>query len=128
MKTTRFIAALLACWIVGLPTRTFAQQSVDFSATLQLARKNNPDWRAAEQEVEIARGKLTTARLISPFNPVLEGLGGPRRIPGEGTHTDYGVGLSMEFEVAGQRSLRITEAERNLQIAEATYRDFARAL
>jgi outer membrane protein, heavy metal efflux system len=32
----------------------------------------------------------------------------------------------MELEVAGQRGLRITEAERNLQIAEATYRDFAR--
>jgi outer membrane protein TolC len=103
----------------------FAQQTIDFPTALELARKNNPDWRAAEQEVEIARGKLTTARII-PFNPVLEGEGGPRKIPGEGRHTDYGVGLSWELEVAGQRGLRITEAERNLQMAEATYRDFAR--
>jgi cobalt-zinc-cadmium efflux system outer membrane protein len=126
MKTTTFIAALLACCVAGLTTRTFAQQSVDFAAALELARTNNPDWRAAQQEVEIARGKLTTARLIIPFNPVLEGNGGPRAIPGEGKHADYGVGLSMELEVAGQRGLRVAEAERNLQRAEAAYRDFAR--
>jgi len=126
MKTTTFVAALLACCIVGLPTRTLAQQSVNFAAVQESARKNNPDWRAAEQEVEIARGKLTTVRLISPFNPVLQGEGGPRNIPGEGTHADYSVGLSMELEVAGQRGLRIAESERNLQRAEATYTDFAR--
>ena len=93
---------------------------------LELARKNNPDWRAAEQELEIGRGRLTTARLISPFNPVVEGQGGPRRMPGEGTGADYGVGVTMELEVAGQRGLRITEAERNLQRAEAGFQDFAR--
>jgi outer membrane protein, heavy metal efflux system len=118
---------LLLCfhflWLAADPA--FGQQAIDFSTALELARQNNPDWRAAEQEVEIARGKLTTARII-PFNPVLEGEGGPRRIPGEGRHADYGVGLSMELEVAGQRGLRIVEAERNLQRAEATLRDFAR--
>src|SRR5262245_31657297 len=126
MKTTMFMAALLAGWIVGLPTPTFGQQSVDFAAALELARRNNPDWRAAEQELEIARGKLTTARLISPFNPVIDGRGGPRSVPGEATGTDYGAGLSMELEVAGQRGLRIDEAERNLQRTEATYKDFSR--
>ena len=69
----------------------FCQQAIDFSTALDVAKKNNPDWRTAEQEVEIARGKLTTARLISAFNPVLEGEGGPRTIPGAGTHTDYGA-------------------------------------
>jgi cobalt-zinc-cadmium efflux system outer membrane protein len=127
MKTTRFSAALLAyCVVVLSPARPYAQQSVDFATALELARKNNPDWKAAEQELEIARGKLTTARLISPFNPAFEGQGGPRKIPGGGTHTDYGVGLSMELEVAGQRGLRVTEAERNLQKVEAGFQDFAR--
>jgi outer membrane protein TolC len=119
MKTTTFLVALACCVVVLLPTRPYAQQSVDFATSLELARKNNPDWRAAEQELEIARGRLTTARLISPFNPVVEGQGGPRRMPGEGTGADYGVGVSMELEVAGQRGLRIAEAERNLQRAEA---------
>lgn len=127
MKTTRFLAALLAyCVMVLAPTRAYAQQSVDFVTALEFARKNNPDWRAAEQELEIARGRVTTARLISPFNPVIEGQAGPRRMPGEGTGADYGVGVSMELEVAGQRGLRIAEADRNLQRTEAGFQDFAR--
>ena len=125
MKTATFLVSAI-CFVVLLSTRLYAQQSVDFATALELARKNNPDWRAAEQELEIARGKLTTARLISPFNPVIEGQGGPRRMPGEGTGADYGLGVSMELEVAGQRGLRVTEAERNLQRAEAGFQDFAR--
>jgi len=127
MKTTTLLAALLACCVAAfLPSRPYAQQTVDFATSLELARKNNPDWRVAEQELEIARGKLTTSRLISPFNPVIEGQGGSRRIPGEGTGADYGLGVSMELEVAGQRGLRITEGERNLQRSEAGFQDFAR--
>ena len=126
MKTTTFLATLACCVVVLMPTRPYAQQSVDFVTALELARRNNPDWRAAEQELEIGRGRLTTARLLSPFNPVVEGQGGPRRMPGEGTGADYGVGVSMELEVAGQRGLRIAEAERNLLRAEAGFQDFAR--
>ena len=126
MKTPTFLAAVACCVVVLLPTRSSAQQSVNFVTALELAQKNNPDWRAAEQELEIARGKLTTARLISPFNPVIEGQAGPRRVPGEQTGTDYGVGVSMELEVAGQRGLRVTESERNLQRVEAGFQDFTR--
>jgi cobalt-zinc-cadmium efflux system outer membrane protein len=126
MKTTTFIAALLACCVVVLlHDRSYAQQSIDFAKALELARNTNPDWKSAEQEVEIARGKVTTARLISPFNPVLEGQGGRRSSP-EKSGADYGVGLSMELEVAGQRGLRIGEADRNLQKAEAAFKDFSR--
>ena len=126
MKAATCFGALAACTVFFLSTQLHAQQSVDFATALELARKNNPDWRAAEQELDIARGKITTARLISPFNPVIEGQAGPRRTPGEGTGADYGVGVSMEVEVAGQRRIRITEAERNLQRAEAGFQDFAR--
>ncbi len=126
MKTTTFLAALACCVVVLLPARPYAQQSVDFATALDLARKNNPDWKSAGQEIEIARGKLTTARLISPFNPVLEGQAGRRTIPSERNGADYGVGVSMELEVAGQRGLRIGEAEKNLQRAEATFKDYAR--
>lgn len=126
MKTATFLTVSAICFVALLCARLYAQQSVDFATALELARKNNPDWRAAEQELEIAGGKLTTARLISPFNPVIEGQGGPRRAPGERTGADYGVGVSMEVEVAGQRGIRITEAERNLQRAEAGFQDFAR--
>jgi cobalt-zinc-cadmium efflux system outer membrane protein len=124
MKTTPLLLGAAACWMFS--TAALAQQTIDFPTALELARKNNPEWKAAEQEVGIARGKLTTSRLISPFNPVIEGQGGRRTMPGEGRGADYGVGLSMEIEVAGQRGVRITEAERNLQRAEAAFSDFAR--
>jgi cobalt-zinc-cadmium efflux system outer membrane protein len=125
MNVAALFSSVAICVVLFASVSLHAQTTMDFPTALELARKNNPGWRAAEQEIEIARGKLTTARII-PFNPVLEGEAGPRRIPGKGRHTDYGVGLSMELEVAGQGSLRIMEAERNLQMAEATYRDFAR--
>jgi cobalt-zinc-cadmium efflux system outer membrane protein len=125
MNVAAFFSGVTICVVLFASVSLRAQTTMDFPTVLELARKSNPDWRVAEQEIEIARGKLTTARIL-PFNPVLEGEGGPRTIPGEGKHADYGVGLSMELEVAGQRGLRIAEAERNLQRAEATYRDFTR--
>lgn len=127
MKTTALLAALGCSLVMLSPARPYAQKRVDFATALELARKNNPDWRTAEQEVEVARAKITTARLLSPFNPVIEGQAGPRKAPGERTGADYGVGISMEMEVAGQRGLRISEAERNLQKAEAAFQDFARS-
>lgn len=126
MKTRPFLSSISLGFLCLLAGSAYGQRTVDFTSALELARKNNPDWRAAEQEVEITRGKLTTARLISPFNPVIEGLSGRRTIPGESRGTDYGVGLSMEVEVAGQRGLRISESERNLEKAEASFRDFQR--
>ena len=126
MRIATFVSAVMVLIFCLAFKDVVAQQPVDFTTALELSRRNNPEWKAAEQEVEVARGKLTTARLISPFNPTLEGRGGPRTIPSEGKHADYGVGFSMELEVAGQRGLRIAEAERNLQRAEANYRDFAR--
>jgi hypothetical protein len=88
MKFLVFLSAMsVSCFCLGIGG-VFGQQAIDLPTTLELARTNNPDWRAAEQEVEIARGKLTTARLISPFNPVIEGQSGRRTIPGESRGTD----------------------------------------
>jgi len=126
MKAPALFLIIGIVFLCLMPGSVFGQKTVDFPTALELARKNNPDWRAAEQEVEITRGKLTTARLLSPFNPVIESQGGRRTIPGEGKGTDYSVGLSMELEVAGQRGVRITEAERDLQRAEASFKDFER--
>jgi hypothetical protein len=115
MKTAVFLSVVLAFDLSRSSGGVFGQQTVDFATALNLARKNNPDWRAAEQEVEISRGESTQARLITPFNPVVEGQSGRRSIPREGKGADYGLGLSMEIEVAGQRGLRIAEAERNFK-------------
>src|SRR5262249_53218741 len=98
---------------------------------VERARTANPELRAAAQEVEIVRGRLVKARYPSQFNPQLGGEGGHRSRSGPGgsaSATDYGVALSQEIEVAGQRGARIAEAEKNLARAEAQVHDRERLL
>ncbi len=70
--------------------------------------------RFAEQDA--ARGQIEKARLPLIANPVIEGLGSMKEKSvqdGRGKYTNYGVAVSQEFEVAGQRGLRIDIAEKN---------------
>ena len=77
MNAAVFLPALASCVVLLVSAPLHAQTTMDSGTALELAGKSDSDWRAAGQEIEIARGKLTTARLINPFNPVLEGQGGP---------------------------------------------------
>ena len=98
---------------------------------VERARTTNPELRAAAQEVEIARGTLVKARYPSQFNPQIGGDGAHRSRSGPGgsaSATDYGVALSQEIEVAGQRGPRIAEAEQTVVRAEAQVRDRERLL
>jgi outer membrane protein, heavy metal efflux system len=114
------------------------QESPAFSAgrltladAVERVRSTNPELRAAAQEVEIARGALVKARYPSQFNPHLGGDGGHRSRSGpggSGSATDYGIALSQEIEVAGQRGARIAEAEQTVARAEAEVRDRKRLL
>ena len=110
---------------------------VSLSCCLRDRTRNNPwilpqrwNWRAKTIPTGSRRagsedrsGQINHGSLNQSFQSGLEGQAGPPDIPGEQTGTDYGVGLSMELEVAGQRGLRIGEAERNLQRAEAGFQD-----
>ena len=98
---------------------------------VERAQMTNPELRAAAQEVEIARGMLVKARYPSQFNPQIGGDGAHRSRSGRGgsgSATDYGVALSQEIEVAGQRGARIAEAEQAVARAEAEVRDRERLL
>src|SRR5262249_48284130 len=91
----------------------------------------NPELRAAAHEVEIGRGALVKARYPSQFNPQIDGEGGHRSRSAPGgseSATDYGIALSQELEVAGQRGARIAEAEQTVARAEAEVRDRERLL
>src|SRR5262249_59783519 len=93
---------------------------------VERARATNPDLRAVAQQVEIARGALLKARYPSQFNPQIGGDGAHRSRSGPGgsaSATDYGVVLSQEVEVAGQRGARIAEAQQRVARAEAQVRD-----
>ncbi|MBI5585745.1 MAG: TolC family protein [Deltaproteobacteria bacterium] len=72
---------------------------------------------ALREDVEGAQGRLEKAKFPLSANPVIEsylaGKDKPRE-DGGGTYTNYGFKLSQEFEIAGQRGLRIDIAEKDL--------------
>ncbi len=95
---------------------------------IDAARQNNPEFLAAQQELEIARGRLVKARYWNQFNPQIEGGAAQRRFAAGGGDVQPSAGLSLEIEVAGQRAPRIDEAERNLTRVEAEVANVARLL
>ena len=105
-----------------------AAQPLTLERALQLTREYNPDLLAARQELEIARGRLVKAEYPSQFNPELSGEGARRSLGGGGSGTDYGVALSQELEVAGQRGKRIEEARANIEVVEQRVRDRTRVI
>lgn len=89
------------------------------------ALAENPEFLAALQAVEAARGDLRGARTY-PFNPEAE-------VEGPGALTDAGSGryearLGQEVEWAGQRGLRVDAARAGLRAAGRRSLDDARLL
>lgn len=116
-----------------LPTLGWGQESPSLTLgdALARAREQNPDLLAARQELEVARGRVVKARYPNQFNPELGGevAHRSRGEPGErGSDTDFSISLSQEVEVAGQRSKRIEEAERNLEKVSQQVRDAERVI
>ena len=87
------------------------------------ALAQNPAFLTERQELGIARGQLTQARVYA-FNPELE-----LQAPGVGQRGaigEYEASLTQEIEWAGQRGLRIRGARLGLGRAEAGVQDAAR--
>ena len=87
------------------------------------ALAQNPAFLADRQELEVARGELTQARVYN-FNPELE-----FQAPGIGTEGalgEYEASLSQEIEWSGARGLRIRSARFGLDRAESGVRNAAR--
>jgi outer membrane protein TolC/LysM repeat protein len=90
------------------------------------ARRENADLRALAAEIEKARAGRTSASLAGRFNPEVEGAFGRRFKPNETTQTtdrfnDWGVDVWQELEIAGQRTLRLSVADLEIEktIAES---------
>lgn len=95
-----------------------------FENAVALAMKHNAEFKAIADDVEAARAGLVTADLAGRFNPEIEIEGARRYAAPEGggpgnNFTDWGVGISREFEIGGQRGFRISVAEREVQVAFA---------
>jgi len=115
----RGLATALGTLVALLITQTAAAEPLTLEHALDLARRQNPELLAAQQEAKIARGRLVKARYWNQFNPEIEGGAAQRRFDGGGTEVQGTGGVSLEIEVAGQRGKRIEEGDRNLARVDA---------
>jgi cobalt-zinc-cadmium efflux system outer membrane protein len=81
------------------------------------ARVANPDISAARKAIDAAAGSLQRSKAWLPSNPYVSGGAGTTTQQGVGSN--YGLYLSQEIEVAGQRSKRVEAAARGLEKATA---------
>jgi len=97
---------------------------------VEAARKNNPDLQTVRLEKDAAQGRLDQAGLWLRSNPVIEGsLSRKDTVPGGGEKvTNRGFTLSQEFEIAGQRGLRVNAARNGMDKAAQDIRDRERVL
>ena len=88
-------------WAAALAVEEEA--SVTLEQIQRAAMADNPVVRAAEAEVEEARGRLVAAHTY-PYNPEIWLEGADRDGP-DGSTTDRGVTLSQQIQIGGQRPL-----------------------
>jgi cobalt-zinc-cadmium efflux system outer membrane protein len=106
-------------------------QGMSIDEAVTAALKQNPELQALRLEEETARAQLEKTRLPLIANPVIEGAGSKKeKLPeeGSGKFTNYGVKLSQEFEIAGQRGVRIDVATKSLERVSHEIRDKERTL
>ncbi|MFA4916329.1 MAG: TolC family protein [Syntrophales bacterium] len=105
--------------------------SMNIEEAVQRALTHNHDLQALRLGEDAARGQLEKARLFLTNNPTIGGNVSKKNRPeeeGGGAFTNYGFKLSQEFEVAGQRGVRIDIVEKELARVKAGIKDKERVL
>jgi cobalt-zinc-cadmium efflux system outer membrane protein len=122
---TRMI--ILACALL-LPAQPAYPMTI--GEAVGTALKNNPSIQAARLEEGAAQGRLDQAGLLLKSNPVIEGsLSRKDTLPDGGEKAkNYEVRLSQEFELAGQRGLRVDAARSGREKTLLDIRDRERVL
>jgi len=97
---------------------------------VETALKNNPEIQAVRLELDASQGRLDQAGLLLRSNPVIEGSMSRKDTQPEGGEkvTNYELRLSQEFELAGQRGLRVDAARSGREKATEDIRDKERVL
>lgn len=119
--------------LLGFPAQlllpsTAGATSMTVDQAVQSAVVHNPDFLSAQQQLVAAEARVTNARYWSQFNPTVEVGANQWRLPGTGSLAEPSVSVSLEVEVAGQRSKRIAEAEQNLDKVRAEVDNVRRSL
>jgi outer membrane protein, heavy metal efflux system len=123
-KILLFPALLILCLIKSA-------YPITIDEAVNHALRNNPDLQALRLEEGIAGGRLEKAKLPLTSNPVMESyVSGKDKLQeeGGGKYTNYGIKLSQEFEIAGQRGLRIDIAQKEISRVALEIKDKERVL
>ena len=119
------IATFIIVFLVGPAYPMTVEEAV------QCALTHNPDLQVLRLDEDTALGQVEKARLLLIDNPTIDGniARKDRADDDNGSpFTNFGFKLSQEFEVAGQRSSRISVAECELARARAGIKDRERLL
>jgi outer membrane protein, heavy metal efflux system len=118
---------IFACSLLLFAQPVFA---ITVGEAVDTALKNNPDLQSVRLEKDTAQGRLDQAGLLFRSNPVIEGsLSRKDTLPDGGEKaTNYEVRLSQEFELAGQRGLRVDATRSGREKALLDIRDRERVL
>jgi cobalt-zinc-cadmium efflux system outer membrane protein len=109
------------------PAEQAAQEkTVDLTLEEALARAEEyaPQVRQAAQEVEVARAEVTSASVLTPYNPTLSAGAGPR-VDDEVT-LNLNVALGQRLELGGKRGARIKIAQAGVDRESRRKEDIAR--
>jgi cobalt-zinc-cadmium efflux system outer membrane protein len=123
---THFVILFFIGLVFGAPVR-----AITMDEAVNQALKNNPEFQTLRLEDEVTKSQLEKARLPLIANPIVESYLSGKEKPqeeGGGKYTNYGLKLSQEFEIAGQRGLRIDIAEKELSRIALEIRDKERTL
>jgi cobalt-zinc-cadmium efflux system outer membrane protein len=114
----------------GISLLVHSAHAMTLSEAVVTALKNNPGIQAVRLEEGAAQGRLDQAGLLLRSNPVIEGsLSRKDTLPDGGEKSkNYEVRLSQEFELAGQRGLRVDAAKSGRDKALLDIRDRERVL
>jgi cobalt-zinc-cadmium efflux system outer membrane protein len=130
LKTGLSVAALVGL-ICGLAIGACAAgtpEQVSLADAVAIAKAHNPDFAAVAQELGIAEGQLKKARYLSQANFESDNEMWYRARSNRSNSQDWRVALQQEFEIFGQRQLRIKSASINYEEAAANLRDQTRLL
>ncbi len=126
-------------WMISLfLIATFTEASgmqLSIGEAVNYAMKNNLDLKSKGEELNMAKGNLTTA-LTYPFNPEISIEGRGLLSSGEnektsyrfGEKNEYSLSISQTLETGGQRSLRKDIALKNEDIVQLEIADMERLL
>ena len=105
---------IFAC---ALLLSTNPASAITVADAVESALKSNSELQALRLEQGTAQGRLDQAGLFLRNNPVIEGsLSRKDTVPGGGEKvTNRGLSLSQEFELAGQRGLRVDAARSGME-------------